>query len=89
MICLADDTIEIEKDLAEYGGTGQVWIVRINSNSQLIHLKVLNDGRPGPPQISHLQLDCILTKSDDHVEAARVGWALDQLTAAMNARLAL
>ena len=85
---MADDSTEIEKDLAEYGGTGQVWIVRINSNSQLIHLKVLNDGRPAP-QISHLQLDCILTKSDDHVEAARVGWALDQLTAAMNARLAL
>ena len=49
---------------------------------------VLNDGRTAP-QMSHYKLDCILSKSDDHVEAARVGWALDQLTAAMNARLSL
>ena len=37
-ICMADDKAEIY--LAEYGVPGQVWIVRIHSNSQLIHLKL-------------------------------------------------
>ena len=40
-------------------------------------------------QISHAQLNCILEKTDDHEEAAEVEWALDELVAALNARLSV
>ena len=40
-------------------------------------------------QISHAQLNCILEKTGDHQEAAEVEWALDELVAALNARLSV
>ena len=45
--------------------------------------------RHSAAQISHAQLNCILAKTDDHEEAAEVEWALDELVAALNARLSV
>lgn len=35
------------------------------------------------------KLDCVLGKEDDHLEAAEVVWALDELISAINSRLSL
>jgi hypothetical protein len=37
--------------------------------------------------LSHAKLDCILSKSDDHIEAAEVEWHLDELITAMASRV--
>ena len=40
-------------------------------------------------QISHAQLNCILEKVDDYEEAAEVEYALDELVAALLARVSV
>ena len=39
--------------------------------------------------LARAKLNCVLSREDDHIEAAEAAWALDELFAAINSRLDL